>query len=254
MDSITIHSRSNFPPEGSPLTLSRLAVEWTAPLVEDMARLPYVELDSRTPAELGEGLKTGEVACGLIPPLQSVLMPFGRVISGIGVCSQSGAAFPKVYGREDEIAVLAYPEGWEICALTACCVFAAAGALAPRCLAFESGVVPEDADAVLCMDAGQAPPPAGFAREWSLSALWREHTGFPLVHALWTGSFGAPYPRLRSLLAGAVRDGAPVSESQEEADDYYYAMASLEMDGIRALLEQAAALGFCPDDAYVRLC
>ncbi len=205
-----------------------------APFVTGLAAQAGVVVTRDEIGELREALLAGSLHCALLPPLDIAHLPSLRVIPGVGVTARENAAIEIVtqgerHGGEegDMVPAAAFLE-------TARTVLSCADALLPQ---LETGfflkIIP--AGASFDFDAESS----------GLAALWRVHTGFPLVMLLCVCAYRAPYPRLRQLLGTALR----CVEEVEAELPFSFSLGSDAVEGVRYLLKSAGydaeGLVFC---------
>lgn len=245
------------------------------PLIEGLSEVPQVTLDHRPARDLRESISIGAIDAALLPPLEAFRCPQSRLLPGIGVAVEGAARSELLLSRvpPDQIHSISAPadtQHWA--ALAGMFVAERHGIPLPAIMRRESSR-PNGVDADALAIGGDAGLRNTLVYEYctDLGALWQEMTGLPLVLWQWVACFRAPYPRLRCVLAAAQQRGmerletlaavAPVDHGIATPDAATYLThtlrfrtASLEADGLRALLALANKYGCCPSGMRLEYC
>jgi predicted solute-binding protein len=223
---------------------------YAQPLEAALQNAPQPIVTVAMPAVLANLLSANELDAALLPLVDCLTQPLGKVIPGLGVCS-AGRAFAE--------RVVIFRNGPALRRVAHDPAFGGLGPLAALVLSvLQEGPVdlmasdPNDAlgesfdGALVC---GEEP------RVWNgqgrdainLAEAWHAATGRPLVHGFWLCRAGAPLPLLRQILGVALRHA-------EAGSGIYYQAGSAEMESARLLTQGAAAAGWCSAGARLRLC
>ncbi len=257
-----------------PLRLGAPSTFFALPLLARLGEQPGVELAYGTPASLLNDVRDSVLDAALLPPLDCVRVPYGKIIPGVGIVANGPARTERIYRPEDHdprapVRLLAAPEeasGYVDAARVALAM--ASGELPDCCPIREGQPPPSEADALLVTGALAEPGLEGWTCAADVGSTWHAQTQLPLVLSMWVGRLGVVVSRLRHVTARASQEGAGQLSSIAEAwleggepqvaehllHGLAYVAASEAMDSVHMLLAQAKAYGLAGDSAAVRLC
>lgn len=229
---------------------------YARPLVHGLERRLDLDLALHDDAAAEHTLATGACACGLVSPTALLANPHLSVLPGAGAVARESIPTERLVTRTplEHIRHIEVAPGAGRLETYVRVAFAERGLTPPV-------FTPAGKDGAGLCDAVLVSGDAGLAHIQSpghdLGVLWRETTGLPMVLAVWACGPGAPYRRLRHILAEAARHGeealaleaagtARSDGSSRMVQEYlYFRVLSLESDSIRALHELARRYAIC---------
>jgi len=229
---------------------------YVAPLSVPLRGRTDLALVEAMPDVLLRDLSEGALDCALLPVLDCVRVMRGRVIPGVGVCSRgaSQAAILRLRTTASEVQRIAFDPQTSGAVGLGQVILAEQMGRAHQFVACDGGLsCEENVDAAL-VTGGLPQPWADFGdAQIDLSATWTALTGLPLVHALWLGRPGAPYPKLRQVIGLAAR-AVEREDNEGPGAAPYFTVGSEEMQAARILLQVAAHHGLCEAGVRIQLC
>jgi chorismate dehydratase len=225
---------------------------FAAPLVMGLRTHSQVVFEEAPCQVLSDRLAEGCLDAALVPPLDGMKTERGSIIPGAGVCAEEYSLSECISAKVpfDEIGGIALSTE------------AKRSELLARVLLGQRDKAPSQGDSAVLLSGvpGLKEASSPKAQVHDLAAIWREHTGLPLVLAVWACRFRAPYPRLRAVLwrarqeglaalpelakAGATRfDIAPKTTEEYLGTALNYSLGGLEADSMRLFAAEAHRLG-----------
>ncbi len=228
---------------------------YARPLIEGLDREARVRLERGEPDILAERFVSGVFAAALLPPLDALRHPGGRIMPGLAVCASSEARCERLLCRvppQDVRTVASKSRG---AADRARLVLAEAYGALPDLVQGE-----DDADAVAVFGDEGLQDEGAWPYVEDLGRMWSAATELPWILAVWVTGPRASIAELRVILAraaqaGSEREGEMVREAPERhgvsveiareclESAWRYRLGGDEAESIRRLVRCAARHG-----------
>ena len=189
----------------------------TRPLLFDLARLaPEASVVLDFPSRLADGLASGRFDVAIVPSIEYLRQPGGRIVSDVCIACDGRVRSVKLLSRVplEQIRSLALDEGSRTSAALVQILLRNASDCGRNCKALPLGSTPQesDTDAVLLIgDRGHAAAARRVRLVLGPGRGWADWTGLPLVFALWVARPGADLGPVDRALGRRPRRGTAAS-------------------------------------------